>query len=68
MEIRAKLKTLGPFAILKRGYSVTTRISDGKIIRDAQSVNIEELVNVRVSKGSILCRVERKKNGAKTIV
>ncbi len=68
MEIRAKLKTLDPFAILERGYSVTTRISDGKIIRDSQSVNIEELVNVRVSKGSILCRVERKKNGAKTIV
>ncbi len=68
LELSAKLKNLDPALILKRGYSITTRISDGKIISDPESVNLDELVNVRVSKGSIICRVERKKNGFKTIV
>jgi len=56
-----KLNTLNPKAILNRGYSITQAIPDYEIVRDSDLVRIGQSVQVIFSKGSIICRVERKK-------
>jgi exodeoxyribonuclease VII large subunit len=58
-EYTSKLKALSPLEILKRGYSITRTIPDKLIITDAKNVNIDQMLEVMVSKGNIICRVER---------
>lgn len=58
-EHLSKLSALNPVAILQRGYSITRTIPDKQIITDSKNVNIDQRLEVIVSKGSIICRVER---------
>jgi exodeoxyribonuclease VII large subunit len=58
-EYTSKLKALSPLEILKRGYSITRTIPDKLIITEAKNVNIDQMLEVMVSKGNIICRVER---------
>jgi exodeoxyribonuclease VII large subunit len=56
----ARLEAMSPLAILQRGYSITRRLPDGKIIMDAQEVEVQDTVEVKLFKGHILCQVEGK--------
>ena len=47
-----QLEALGPLAILKRGFSMTTS-ADGKIIKDASALKAGQIFQTRLSKGSI---------------
>jgi exodeoxyribonuclease VII large subunit len=58
-ECVTKLSALNPAAVLKRGYSITRTIPDKLVIRDSKDVNINQKLEVIVSKGAIICRVER---------
>jgi len=58
-EHSSKLSALNPVAILQRGYSITRTVPDKQIITDSKNVNIDQRLEVIVSKGSIICRVER---------
>jgi len=58
-EYSSKLYALNPVAILKRGYSITRTIPDKNIITDSKNVSIDQRLEVIVSKGTIICRVER---------
>jgi exodeoxyribonuclease VII large subunit len=51
------LASLNPLNILSRGYSVTFRLSDGKIIKDARSVSPGEDIRTRVYQGEITSKV-----------
>jgi exodeoxyribonuclease VII large subunit len=67
-ELRARLETLSPIAILDRGYSITRTIPDLKVIRNPRSVSINQDLEVMVAKGSLTCRVkEKSENGPKNI-
>jgi len=67
-ELRARLETLSPIAILERGYSITRTIPDLKVVRNAKCVSINQDLEVVVAKGSLTCRVkEKSENGAKNI-
>jgi exodeoxyribonuclease VII large subunit len=57
----ARLDAMSPLAILRRGYSITTRLPDGMILRDADHVEIKNEVAVRLHQGEIVCRVEQKR-------
>jgi exodeoxyribonuclease VII large subunit len=59
-ELTASLNSINPIAILERGYSITRTIPHGKIVRDPDQVLIHQDLEVIVSKGVIICRVERK--------
>ena len=59
-NLNGKLNTLNPNAILERGYSITQSIPGNEIIKDSVSVETGQNVHVLFSKGSIICRVERK--------
>ena len=65
-ELDAKLTALSPNAILDRGYSITRTIPDAVIVRNPQQVKIGQNLEVMVSKGSLICNVQRKQQYGKT--
>jgi exodeoxyribonuclease VII large subunit len=64
-ELTSTLSALNPRAILDRGYSITRTIPDAAVVRDAQSVTLDQNLEVLLAKGSIRCRVKRKFKDAK---
>jgi exodeoxyribonuclease VII large subunit len=57
----AKLNALSPLAILGRGYSVTRALPGYALVKDVGTVSIGGHVEVTLSKGAMVCRIERKK-------
>jgi exodeoxyribonuclease VII large subunit len=53
----AALNALSPYATLERGYSIV-RGPDGKVLRDATTVQTGDPVSVRLQRGEIGARVE----------
>jgi len=49
---------LSPLAILNRGYSITRKLRDLTVIKDARSAEPGEQVQIRLHRGSLVCRVE----------
>jgi len=54
----ARLESLSPLAVLARGYSVTRRTDDGRIIRDAAELAPGDQVTTRFAHGEARSRVE----------
>jgi len=61
--INARLNTLSPVEILKRGYSIVRTVPDKRVVMDARLISIGEKLEIMMSKGSALCRVEEKLSG-----
>jgi exodeoxyribonuclease VII large subunit len=57
-KISAQLDSLSPLAVLRRGYSITQRASDGEIVRSAIELQPGELIETRFAEGSTTSRVE----------
>lgn len=55
------LEAVSPQAVLKRGYSITTRKKDGAIIRSAKASRIGERLITRFSDGTLESTVEDQK-------
>lgn len=59
-----KLSNLSPLNILSRGYSITFKVSDGTIVKDARFLKAGDSIKNRLHKGEILSQVmEVNKNG-----
>jgi exodeoxyribonuclease VII large subunit len=56
----AKLHALSPLAILRRGYSMARALPDYTLVKDVRQVNMGQHVEVTLSKGAMVCRIERK--------
>ncbi|MDD5423275.1 MAG: exodeoxyribonuclease VII large subunit, partial [Candidatus Omnitrophica bacterium] len=54
----SKLDVLSPLGILNRGYSITTRLPEGAIIKDASSLKVNDIVETRLGKGKFRSKVE----------
>jgi len=54
----ARLESLSPLAVLARGYSVTKRLPDGAIVRNADQVSSGDRIETRLAAGSVVSRVE----------
>jgi len=52
------LESLSPLSVLARGYSLTTRTTDGKPIFDAAQLHAGETIHTRFSRGNVVSRVE----------
>lgn len=50
-HLRGKLESIDPHAVLRRGYSITTRESDGLIVKTANILNPSERIRVRFGEG-----------------
>ncbi len=53
-----KLGILSPVGILDRGYSISFKLPDRKIIKNNRDVKKGDLIETRVSKGSFTSRIE----------
>ena len=59
IRLVSALEALSPLKVLSRGFSVVTD-RDGNVIRQAGSVDPGDAVHVRLSRGGIDCRVEKR--------
>lgn len=58
-RFEGKLKDLSPLNILKRGYSITRKLPEMKILKYASGVREGDNVNVMLSEGGLDCVVTR---------
>jgi exodeoxyribonuclease VII large subunit len=58
-SLTAGLDHLNPLGILSRGYSITRKMPDGVILKDAAAVMAGDLISTRFHEGEVLSRVER---------
>jgi len=56
-----KLDTLSPLSILSRGYSVSLKMPDEKIVKAISEVSKGDLMKVIVTDGEIVCEVDETK-------
>jgi len=64
-QLRNRLETLltaldglSPLAILGRGYSITRKLPEGNILKEARAADPGTRVHVRLHRGSLICRVD----------
>jgi exodeoxyribonuclease VII large subunit len=55
--LASSLNALSPLAVLDRGYSLTKRVSDGELIRDASTVAIGDRISTLLATGSLISEV-----------
>jgi len=58
-----KIKELGPYSVLKRGYSITRKLPDKTALRSATGVIAGDSVNIILAEGEIDCIVEKVTGG-----
>ena len=54
---QATLSALNPLSVLDRGYSLTTKIPEGWIIREAALIHEGDEIDIRLRQGRIQARV-----------
>jgi exodeoxyribonuclease VII large subunit len=59
-KLSSGLAGMNPSAILARGYSITRALPEKFIVRDADSVSLDQQLEITLEKGSLTCRVEGK--------
>ncbi len=57
-RIISKLEALSPVSILKRGYSITTKLPEGFIVKEAFSLKSGDCIETRLGQGKFKSRVE----------
>jgi len=57
--LSGRLGSLNPLSILERGYSITTSIPAGKVIKKTEQVRPGDLLNIRLHKGELVCMVKK---------
>jgi exodeoxyribonuclease VII large subunit len=55
--IAGKLESLSPLNVLKRGYTITTRLEDNKSLREAEGLNKGDKIKTNFSKGSVISTI-----------
>jgi exodeoxyribonuclease VII large subunit len=53
--LAGRLNALSPLAVLSRGYAVVTAQKSGDVVKRAASVQVGELVRVRLQEGQLVC-------------
>jgi exodeoxyribonuclease VII large subunit len=53
-----QLESLSPLAVLGRGYSLTSRLDDGRLVRSASQLTVGDQLRTRLSEGALTSRVE----------
>ncbi|MDO8535888.1 MAG: exodeoxyribonuclease VII large subunit [Candidatus Omnitrophota bacterium] len=57
-SLTSKLEALSPLSILNRGYSITKRLPEGSVLKDAGMLKSGDLVETRLGSGKFKSRVE----------
>ncbi len=56
--IAGRLESLSPLGVLARGYSLTTRLADGRLIESAAALSAGDRIKTRFAQGATISRVE----------
>ena len=57
-----KLTSLNPFGVLERGYAIVSKEKSGEIVEDSRTLEPEEKLILRLSRGRAFCSVEGTEN------
>ena len=57
-HLAGRLESVNPLAVLRRGYSIAYRVSDGSIVTDASALRRGNQVRLDFAAGRAVCRVE----------
>ena len=60
VRLAAHLDSLSPLGVLARGYTLTTSTEDGKLVRDANSLDVGQQIKTQFATGSCVSRVEER--------
>jgi len=60
IDLRSRLRNLNPGEVLSRGYSIASRLRDGKIVMDSAEVDLGENVKITLYRGGIVCEVNER--------
>lgn len=55
--IAGKLESLSPLNVLKRGYTITTRLEDNKSLRNIKGLSIGDKIKTNLSRGGITSEI-----------
>jgi exodeoxyribonuclease VII large subunit len=58
-SLASRLESLSPLAVLSRGYSVTQRSADGRVLLEASEVAAGDEITTRLHHGTLISRVEQ---------
>jgi exodeoxyribonuclease VII large subunit len=65
ISLAARLESLSPLAVLRRGYSVTQRETDGAVVLSADQLSIGDRIRTRLAAGEVLSHVDELKAATK---
>jgi exodeoxyribonuclease VII large subunit len=57
-ERAGRLESLSPLGVLARGYSLTTRVADGRVVRASSDTSVGDSLRTRLGDGEVISRVE----------
>lgn len=57
-SLSGHLHALSPLATLERGYAIVRRVTDGEVLRRADTVRVGDTVDALLSQGSLRCEVK----------
>ncbi len=66
-QLDAKLEALNPRSVLDRGYSISRILPGKRVILDAHEAALDDQIEIVLSKGSLITRVEKKNYGEKNL-
>ncbi|MEE8480557.1 MAG: exodeoxyribonuclease VII large subunit [Desulfobacterales bacterium] len=55
--IAGKLESLNPLSVLKRGYTITTKLENNKPLRETKGISKGDKIKTRFSKGSVISAI-----------
>ena len=61
--LEGKIKELGPYSVLKRGYSITRKLPERTALRSVSGIMVGDSVNIILSEGELDCLVEKVTGG-----
>ncbi|MBN1625388.1 MAG: exodeoxyribonuclease VII large subunit, partial [Deltaproteobacteria bacterium] len=54
-----KIKTLSPYSILERGYSIALKLPEKRALSSVEGLEIGDAVRIMLNKGELDCRIEK---------
>jgi exodeoxyribonuclease VII large subunit len=57
LGIAGKLESLNPLSVLKRGYTITTKLENNKPLREVKGVNKGDKIKTSFFKGSVVSAI-----------